>query len=462
MSVIAAALALPRRWRGHVGAVAWIATTYSAQQILRLVSNIILAWLLAPALLGTMLLINALRTGGELLTDVGVGQSIVSNRRGEDPDFFNTAWTIQIVRGIALFVIALSLTIPIARAYERPELEILLLAAAPIFILTGLTSPARFLLQKRMEVRKLAIFDLKWAVFGTCVQLSLAYIMPTIWSLILALLISTAAPAVASFFLIDRRIHRIRFEKDAVRAIIHFGKWIFVSTLVYYLATNFDRLYLADTVPLALLGVYGIARTFADAVNELFQRMGSLLIFPKVSATELRGRELGIALGPMRFALLGIVAIALALGVSLADQFIYLVYDDRYHNAGFFLTVLLMGTWFTILASMAEAIMMGVGRPSGVAFGNGVKFAAIAVLLPLLLPRFGLNAAMGAFVVAEAARYIVLSWTKRAAGLSFVRHDFVLTIAFVVLVMLFREITFALGVTGSFNDWIREGMAVNG
>ena len=457
-----AGLTLPRTWFGHFNAVAWITVTYIVQQIVRLLSNILLAWLLAPALLGTMLLINALRTGGELLTDVGVGQSIVNNPRGADPVFFNTAWTIQIVRGLLLSVVALALTVPIAHAYEKPDLLFLLPAVAPIFILAGLTSPSRFLLQRRLEVRKLALFDLTVAVFGAGVQLLLAFLMPTIWALIWALLIGVAVPAVASFFLIDWRMHRLRWEKEAVHAIVHFGKWIFLSSLVYFLAMNFDRLYFADMIPLALLGVYGIARTFADAVTELFQRMGTFLIFPKISATGLRGAELGAAIGPMRFALLGMVAIGLAAGVALADEFIYLVYDARYHDAGFFLTVLLAGTWFSILASMAEAMMMGLGKPSGVALGNGVKFAAIACTLPILLPRYGLNAAMGAFVAAEAIRYAALTWRKRRAGLSFVRQDVILTIAFFALILLFREASSFLGLTGGVGDWIREGAQVHG
>ena len=461
-SVMRAGLTLPRTWLGHFNTVGWITATYAVQQIIRLLSNILLAWLLAPALLGTMLLINALRTGGELLTDVGIGQSIVNNRRGEDPAFFNTAWTIQIVRGVLLFLVALALTIPIAYAYDKPDLLTLLPAAAPIFILTGLTSPSRFLLQKRLAVRKLALFDLASAIFGAIVQITLAFLMPTIWALIWALLISMAVPAIASFFLIDWRMHRLRWEKEAVHSIVHFGKWIFLSSLVYFLAMNFDRLYLADVIPLALLGVYGIARTFADSVTELFQRLGSYMIFPKVSATGLRGADLRAAIGPMRFALLGVVAVGLALGVTLADQFIYLVYDARYHDAGLFLTVLLAGTWFAILASMAEAMMMGLGKPSGVALGNGVKFAAIACTLPILLPRYGLNAAMGAFVAAEAARYMVLTWGKGRAGLNFVRQDVILTIAFFGLILLFREASCFLGLTGGISDWIREGAQLHG
>ena len=104
------------------GAAGWVTLAFIIQQALRLGSSIILAWVLAPQLLGTMLLINTLRTGVELLTDVGLGQSIVNNPRGGEPAFYNTAWTIQILRGIFLFFVALTLTLPISELYENQEI----------------------------------------------------------------------------------------------------------------------------------------------------------------------------------------------------------------------------------------------------------------------------------------------------------------------------------------------------
>lgn len=442
--------------RSLLGAAGWVSATFIAQQTLRLVSNVVLAWLLAPALLGTMLLINTLRTGGELLTDVGVGQSIVNNPSGNEPAFYNTAWTIQIVRGLILFALAIALTVPIARLYGKAELLILLPAVAPIFIITGLTSPARFLLQKRLEVRKLALFDLAAALFGTAVQIGLALYTPTIWALVWGLLIGTAGPAVASFFLIDWRSHRLRWEKEAVRAVLHFGKWVFLSSLIYFLAMNFDRLYFADAIPIALLGVYGIARTFADTITLLFQRMGSLLIFPKVSASQQRGFDLQRAIRPIRLATLLVAATGLALAVALADRFIYLIYDERYHAAGFFLSILLVGSWFGILATMADAMMMGVGKPSGVALSNGTKLVVIAVALPLLLPRYGMNAALFTFVIADAVRYAMLAWRKRGVGLSFLRQDAALTLFFLVLIFLFREATMLAGLTEGVGSWLAQ------
>lgn len=448
--------------RALIGKTAWVIMPFIGSQAIRLVSSIVLAWLLAPQLLGLMLLINTLRTGGELLTDVGVGQSIVSNQIGGEPRFYNTAWTMQIIRGFVLFAVAIALTAPIADAYNNPQLLTLLPVMATIFLITGLTSPARFLLQKRMEVRKLALFDLGTAIFGTIVQIILAWLMPTIWALILGSLIATAGSASASYLLMDWRTLNLSLDNKHLRSIIHFGKWVFVSSIVYFLAMNFDRLYFAGAIPLGLLGLYGIARTFADMTALLFMRLGQLLIFPKISAVTERGEELRRQILPLRMALLAVVAICLSLAMALSDQLIIHLYDARYHAAGIIMAVLFIGTWFGVLASMAEGIMMGLGRPAGVAFGNGAKLIAIGAGLPLALAMYGLIGALAVLVLAEGVRYAVLALSKRRVGLGFVRQDLAMTMVFVLLAFIFRELTMVLGWTEGFTGWVVQLERLNG
>jgi hypothetical protein len=55
---------------------------------------------------------------------------------------------------------------------------------------------------------------------------------------------------------------------------MHFGKWIFVSSMVFFLSTYIDRLYLGKVVPLELLGIYGIARSISDLTGNLVLRLG--------------------------------------------------------------------------------------------------------------------------------------------------------------------------------------------
>ena len=138
----------------------WTTLGSGAVQILRLLNNVILARLLAPPIFGLMAVVNAIRTGVELLSDVGILQNIVSNPRGGDPEFYNTAWTLQALRGILLAVLCLLLAVPVARFFGYPELAIILPVASLFFIFTGFDSSGRALLQKQLQVARFSLFEI--------------------------------------------------------------------------------------------------------------------------------------------------------------------------------------------------------------------------------------------------------------------------------------------------------------
>jgi len=444
------------KWRPVIEKAIWVTLPFVGTQIIRLLSNIALAWLLAPELLGAMVLINTLRLGVELLTDIGIRQSVVSHPRGANPDFYNTAWTLQIIRGILLTVLMLALAFPISAAYDDPALRYLLPAVAPLFLILGLASPARFLLQKRMEVRTLSLFDLALSTFAALAQILLAWVMPTIWALILGLLIGATASTLASYFLMDYRTLRLRIEKETAFSIVTFGKWIFASSLIYFLSNSFDRLYFADLLSAAALGVYGIAKTYSETLTALFARISGLLVFPMVSSSQNAVLDLRRKVRPARFAVLSITSLILAIAIALADEFIKLLYDARYENAGKILSILLIGTWFSILNALAESVMLGLRKPAGTAFANGLKLAAIVVSLPFALSYTGFLGALFVFVLADFVRYLVLARGVRRAGLGFSRQDILLTLGFVAQIFLFREMAAALSLTDGVQGWIRQ------
>ena len=436
-----------------VGKVGWVGFGFVAAQVIRLGTNIALAWLLAPALLGTMLLINTLRTAGELLTDVGIGQSIVNNRRGEEAKFYNTAWTMQIVRGLLLFCVALAASAPLASAYDDPRLSALVSVAAIVFVVSGFTSTNRFLLQKRMEVRRSTTFNVSFALLGAIVHIVFALYSPTIWALLWGLIVSTLLTTIGTYFLIPENRHRLQWDREAFDQIFSFGKWIFFSSIVYFAAMNFDRLYLASAVPFAILGVYGVARTFADTILFLFQRMANMIVFPKISESHMRGYELQETVAPLRYYTLLAVATLLAAGLSIADQFILWAYDQRFSAAAQYLPLMLLGTWFAILASLSDAMMMGIGKPSITAYANAFKFAIIALAVPIVLPTYGLLIAIAFFSVAEIGRYVVLTLRMRGENLSFTRQDIAGTLAFIVMALVFRAGTGLVGLTSGVEGW---------
>lgn len=460
-----AAISRVRRWlpgSAASGQIAWVTVGYVAQQVLRLLTNIVLAALLAPELFGTMMLINTLRMGAEMFTDIGVGQGIVTRSDGDSPRYLGTAWTLQLIRGALLFGLACAFAPSLAAFYGSAELTTLIPVAALIFIFTGLTSPTRHVLAKQLRVRELALFDLAFAVVTSVVSIALAYVIPGIWALMIGYLLSSLLPAVASLFLMDIRLHRLTLDREATRSILSIGKWIFASTLIYFLATNFDRLFLAKEISLALFGVYAIARTYADSATLLFHRLGTSIVFPRIAAHESRGHALRAAISPTRkLALVGI-AVTLAGGVALSDTMIELLYDQRYHTAGPMLAILLAGSWFAVLATLADAMILGVGAPSGVALGNAVKLVWIVVTLPLSLHYGGVLMAMVALAASDALRYGALVLGKRRHGLSFVRQDIAFTALFVIAALALRALTGLIGINDGVAGWLEAARTLVG
>ena len=68
---------------------------YAVNQVLRLVTNLVLSRLLFPEAYGLTAIVTVFMVALGMLTDVGLKDSIITSPRGDDPHFLNTAWTIQ-------------------------------------------------------------------------------------------------------------------------------------------------------------------------------------------------------------------------------------------------------------------------------------------------------------------------------------------------------------------------------
>ncbi|HEU4820407.1 MAG TPA: oligosaccharide flippase family protein [Qipengyuania sp.] len=433
--------------------VGWVAGPFGVQQALRLGTNIVLTRLLAPEIFGIMLLINSLRTGTELLSDIGIGQSVVRSPNGEDRDFLDVAWTLQVLRGLLLALIILLAAAPIAALYDRPDLAPLILALSPVFVFTGLQSAGLFLAQRWMELKRRAVYEVASTVIHTTFAIGLALFIKSAWALVIALVISTLLTTLLSFLVFERRLPRFRWEAAHVREIFSFGKWIFLSTAIYFAAISFDRFYFVAAVPIAMAGIYGVARTFSDMLVALAQRAGAFLVFPRAAAAQDPCEERAPRLRQTRRKTLALVALAIGAAVAGSDQFILLAYDPRYHAAAFMIPVLIVGVWFGILSTFADSMLMGAGRPAPGAWANLAKFAVMLAGLPVALARGSLLDALLVLVLAEVARWLALLAPSRREGFAGLTDDCVLTILMAATALTLKWLLGAMGLVPTLGEW---------
>lgn len=440
----------------------WIAVPLAVQQIVRLGTSLVLTRLLAPEMFGAMMLVSTLRIAGELLSDVGIGQSIVRSPRGEERRFLDTAWTLQVVRGVLLALVMVVAAGPIANFYEQPELKLLLMAASLMFVFTGLQSTALFLMQRQVRLRATATYEFVNAMFQAAFTIGLAVLMPTVWALAWGMIGGCAFSCLMSYVIGRGHLPRFAWDKSAASEILHFGKWIFLSTMIYFAAMSADRFYFVAVLPLAVVGVYSIARTFAEMFDQLGQRAGSMLIFPKFAALGDQRAEVAVWLRKKRRSVLALVALGIGGAMAVSDELLMLLYDARYHLAAFMLPVLLVGVWFRVLASFADAMLMGCGRPGPGAFANGAKFAIMLIGLPLAMSQANLFAALLVLVLAEVGRWVVLSPVLQREGLATIADDLGLTALVAGSTLAFKWLGGALGLVPTIAEWWALGQTLHG
>jgi O-antigen/teichoic acid export membrane protein len=431
----------------------WTIGSYGIVTALRVAQSIVLARLLAPELFGIMLIVNTLKIGIELMSDLGIGQNVVYSKNANDPEFYNTAWTLQLIRSLILWLCLSAAAVPLAQLYESEIFVFVIPISCFAIVINGLTSMSRSLLQKRLQVVRINMFEIVTTSLTFFFQIIFAYLNRTVWALVYGALFGSAIYTVGSYFLIPGVRQKIYLSRRYVMEIMHFGKWIFLSSIVYFLSINFDKLYLGRAVPLNLFGVYGIARAIADLLGNLVARLGNYVLFPFiVSHSQMPRADLREQLAPLRARFLLLAALGFSLFIATADLAIRIFYDQRYQAASWMLPVLTVGSWFSILANVSESTLLGLGKPSYGAISNGLKFIFLLIGLPLGVEVYGLVGGIAVIALVDLVRYLPILIGQKRERFSFASQDLLITLAMFLLTGLWELLRFALGVGTSFDS----------
>jgi O-antigen/teichoic acid export membrane protein len=426
--------------------VSWTVGAYGIGQLFRFSSNVVLSRVLSPELFGLIAIIHSVRMGIDLISDVGIGQSVVLTKHSDEPAFYNTAWTLQLIRGIALWCISLIAAVPLAHFYEAPILAYVLPVASLPFIFVGLSSIGGYLALKRMQFIRLNVFDLGLEFIAASVNIAVALVSPTIWALISGLVVSNFSRMCGSYFLVPNIRHKIYISKKDLRQITGVSKWILLSSIVFFLSANFDSLYIGKAGSLALLGVYGIARALAQQIVNLVARLSSTFVFPIfASSNEMPRDELWQQVKRTRCVFLLATAVGFSLIAVGGDLLVAVLYDQRYSAAGWMLPILMAGAWFSSLCSVNESILLGLSKPSYGAVANCLKFMWLLIGVPVGFAKYGVAGAVIAVAVSDFVRYFPVYIGQLRERISFGVQDLLVTIAAIAMMAVWEFIRIGMG-----------------
>ena len=317
------------------GAV-WTVFGFGFNQAIRLCGNLVVTRLLYPEAFGLMALFVVFITGVELFSDVGLRGSVIHHPRGDCPKFLDTVWTVQIIRGILLWLVCLALAYPAASFFQKPTLAMLIPVAALSAVIRGFASTSLLTVNRHLAIRGLTLIQVAAQIAATLVMIAAAYWTRSVWALVLGTVTMALTRTIMSHLIPGHKNVRLHWDKEVVSSLMTFGSWIMVSSGFTFLLGQGDRLLLGRYFDEAELGVYWIGATLATLPTVVFERLGMSVLQPSYARLHSTHRKIHKQLPRIRAGVMALLMPPFAILIVFSDGLIDWLYDERYAAASQF------------------------------------------------------------------------------------------------------------------------------
>ena len=386
---------------------AWVFSLKITVQLLMAAKLLVLARLLSPndfGIMGIALLIISLF---ETFSVTGFDAALVSKRE-EIEGYLDTAWTIAILRGLLLGLVAYVSAPVVAHFFQTPDVAPVLRAIALACIVRGFVNSATVYFQRDMEFNKTFMLGVAEAVSDASVSISLALILGSVWALAVGYLAGTVAKAVASYVLHPRR-PALRLDLKQVRELSGFGRWFWGSNVLTYLGASLDGVVIGRLLGPASLGLYQVSKRISLYLTREVMEMISQVTFPmyaRLAGEDERLRGSFLLATRIGFS----VTFPLVLATILfAEPLVRLALGEKWLAAAPILQLLAISSLLRGLSGLGSWLFFAVGVPKYSFLMNALRVALLCVLLVPLSLWLGLSGAAWAVLTATACMFVMAS-----------------------------------------------------
>jgi len=371
-----------------------------------------------PEMFGIMAIVSVIINGLTMFSDVGLLQNIVQSKRGEERGYLNTAWTIQIIRGFLLFIIALFLSYGLYlfgqngylsdnSVYGNGELPFILAVISISTVISGFNSIHMLVLNRKFMMGKLVTIELFSQLIGLLFMLYWAWQHQEIWALVYGNLISAFSKMLLSHIVNIGTRCRFRWDRSAVDEIFNFGKWIFLSSILGFLSIQGDRILLGGLISAELLGVYTVSFFLANAVKDIILKLVYSVFFPLLSEViREQSDQIQTTYYKIREKIDFVTMFSAGFLYSTGSLIISFLYDNRYSDAGWMMEVLSLSL-ISVGFMLSDQLFLSYGKSKYISLLTSFQLAALYILVPVMFYIYGLEIAIWTIALNPIIRGII-------------------------------------------------------
>lgn len=329
---------------------------------LRIAGNLILTRILFPEAFGLMATANVVMTIVQLFSDTGVNIAIIQNPRGDRPEYLNTAWVIKICRGMLLGFAIAAVAWPVSLFYEetilKPVLMIMCLSPAVL----GFENPAIPVLVKKFKLSRQVAMELSTQLVTLISTILLAVWLKSVFALAIGYSVGSFFRVTASYMVFPYR-PAFRWNKEAGRELFHFGKYVFINTLITAAVMQLDVLIIGKLLNMEVLSFYNIGKNLGTLVMMFSVSVVSQSYIPAVSSVQNDlARVQRIYKRTVSFFLAGLLPVSIV-SALFSHDIIRFMYDSRYELSYISLFWFALAGSFRVISNISGATLFAVGKP---------------------------------------------------------------------------------------------------
>jgi PST family polysaccharide transporter len=385
-------------------ALTWKAIQLAGTKGIFLVRTVILARLLAPDDFGLFAI--AIVALGFLMstTEVGMIPALVHRPQVEEAHYHG-AWTVSVGRALAVATVLVVAAPAIAVIFAEPRAVAILrvLAVKPVIDASASIKIAE--LTRTLNYRRLAFVRLPVVAVETVVSIALATRFG-VWALVVGTLMGGVAGLVFSYALAPYR-PRPLLDRHAVRHLIQYGRWMFLSGLVAVSASSLTQVVISRQLGAFELGLYFLAAKLAFFPSEVASQVVGDVAFPLYA--RIQGDQVRVARA-FRSILVGTVTLLLPLNLflmSLAPQLVHDVLGERWIGTEPLIQLLSLVGIAGLFGEACGPLFRGMGYPKWVLALELVQSGLVVGLLWALTSRYGAVGAALAWLMGVVASQVL-------------------------------------------------------
>jgi lipopolysaccharide exporter len=377
---------------------------------LGLVSTLVLVRLIAPADFGIIALATGFMQTIDGMLTLGTEEAVI-REAAPGPAFYDTAFTLNLLRGVSVTVLVAALAYPAATFFADPRLGPVLLFVACLPILDSTANIGAVDFRRDFAFHKEFAIMVLPKLCGIIAAITTAVLTHSYVAMLAGMGVNRALRVVMSYVM-----HPFRpgLSLKAWRGLAGYSLWTWVFSLAVLVRDRCDSLLLGRLMNTAAVGFYSVgAEVAALPTTELIEPLGRAA-FSGFAA----GRQENADPGETFLRLIGsaaLLTLPAGAGLSLvAAPLVALAFGDGWEQAVPVLRILSLSFTVMVFGHLSLHLLSAhalLGRLVGITLaGAAVRVA----LLVFLIPRFGLTgAAVGAAIAVVLEQSLTVATALR-------------------------------------------------